>query len=120
MNPPIVEAAIERVVRNLTATGCKYAIQKPDGEWLLQGVEVKPPTKPKRQPKYTKKNHFAPTGYIGKVKAMAVGDVEVFAIGAFPRDAFRSSIAGAALAAFGKGNAQTCFADDTIQLLRLG
>lgn len=110
----IQQKVIRDALVKLDACGCKYAIMLPDGS-VLGELEVINRSGVKRH----RINHFTQTGYIARVDAMKVGDVEVFDGSAVTDiENYRSAIGARAIRVFGKGSAETLIKDGKIELLR--
>lgn len=114
MTPSIIDKTIDQAVRNLTASGCKFAIITPDGRQLGELI-LEAPKKPVRK----HVNDFASTGYTATIKAMQVGEVAVFESDRFNPAAYRGAISACACSYFGPGNATSTIRDGKIELLRL-
>ena len=110
--PAIQQRVINDAVRNLKAAGCQYAIILPSGEQIGELKVVVPA-------KRTRVNHFTQTGYLARVDAMKVGDVEVFDAAGMDIQNYRSAISARGIRTFGKGSINTCIEGTNIQIMRL-
>ena len=120
MNAEIIETTIARAVTLLLACGCTFVLSKPDGEIVEHGMQASPPIIPVIKPHRKRTvHHFKTTGYIDRIKAMQVGDVEVFETAGYPFEAYRSAISSQASHQWGKGNGTSIKQGSTVQLLRL-
>lgn len=79
----IKEKAYQNAIRYLRASGYDYAVRLPSGEIvgeLLAKLEAEKPkvSEKDKRIRRPKVNSWVSTGYVEKIKAMAVGRVEVF------------------------------------------
>lgn len=110
----IQQKVIEDAMRKLLAANCKFAILLPDGE-KLGDLEL---ALPKKHGKGSRINNFIRTGYRERVRAMKVGDVEVFETDGTSIKNYQSAICSCGLRAFGNGHFNTCINGSTIEAMR--
>ena len=106
--------AITQAVRLLNAAHAQFKIISENGEEFGELEIVAAKTRTRRH------NVFAASGYIPKIEAMQVGDVEVLE-SPETEDVkkFRSAVCGCAGRVFGNGNYTTLVNGNTIELLRV-
>lgn len=112
----IQQKQLDRAVQVLVMLGCEYAIKTPDGT-ITGTLTVAEPEKPKhtRGPRRDYALYCIPE----RVKAMKVGDVDVFKrIGDDDIEALRSNISSTGFSAFGKGNFTTTVTNGEVQCMR--
>jgi hypothetical protein len=109
----VEQKVLADAIKKITALGFQFAIIDRDGR---KHGDLEVATEPA-----VPRNDFRQFGYIERVRAMQVGDVEVFEIhDASARENYRSAVVGCGIKAFGTGTMTSCFnAAGNLEVMRV-
>lgn len=111
--------ALERAIAYLKAAGCKYAVVPPNGEPIINGVEIAAPKERKRSNSVYKFGELSKHYKKYLSLDVAPGVVQTLPLNGYDQHVLRGSISAWLTTNWGKKSYITNLNGDTVEILRV-